>query len=295
VRLLGFCVREAAAGLWRQRGATLLSVLVITVALGVFGSLLAVTHNVRQLMAGWASAAEFSVYLRDDITPEQRSAVNRLLAESDLVASRTYVSKTDAVARFQRDFPDLAASIAGLEVNPLPASIDVRLTGKGTATDAVESLATRARIAPGVADVRFDRQWLARLAAIVSAITWAGSVLGLALAVAAVLTVATVVRLSLHARRDEVDILQLMGAPVLLLRGPLVVEGLLHGALGGSLALAGIYGGFAAMRHAASLSVPALVDAGVLANLPLSLALALAVGGAVVGCVGGLTAAREVR
>ncbi len=85
---------------------------------------------------------------------------------------------------------------------------------------------------PGVADVRYDRQWLNRLLTVIRLIRGIGLALGTLLAVAAALTVANVVRLALYARRDELDIMQLVGAPPVYVRGPFVMEGVLQGGVG---------------------------------------------------------------
>lgn len=290
-----YCLREAAGSLWRQRGSTALAVLTIAVALLVLGTFLLVTSNVERVMSRWSAAAEFSVYLHDGITEEQRIALNLMLADSPLVLSREEVSKVDALDRFERDFPDLAAGVGLLDENPLPASIEVRLRPEGSDADAVEALAIRVRAAPGVADVRFDRVWLERLAAIVGGLRWIGWALGSVLIAAAVLTVATIVRLSLHARRDEVGIMQLMGAPLSLLRGPLVVEGVLHGGAGAATALALLYAGYAATRARYEPALTGLIDPALLGFLPWELSAAVLVGGIAVGCAGGLVAARFVR
>ena len=93
---------------------------------------------------------------------------------------------------------------------------------------------------PGVGDVRYDRQWLARLVGIVTtarliAADWSPAILMLG----AAFTVAAVVRLSLYARRDELEIMQLVGAPFSYIRGPAIVEGLLLGGIGAAVALVG--------------------------------------------------------
>lgn len=295
MQVIAYCLREAAGSLWRQRGSTVLSVLAISVALLVLGAFLLVTANLERVMSRWSAAAEFSVYLRDDIEPEQRVALNLLLADSPLVASREYVSKAEALERFARDFPDLAAGAGLLDENPLPASIEVRLRPETGGADPIEALAIRLRAAPGVADVRFDRTWLERLAAVVQGLRWIGWVLGLVLVAAATITVATIVRLSLHARRDEVGIMQLMGAPLALLRGPLVAEGILHGGAGATLALVALYAGYAAVRARYESALAGFVDPSLLGFLPWALSLALVSGGMAVGCLGGLVAARFVR
>lgn len=291
---LSYCVREAAVSLWRQRGSSALSMLTIAVAMLVLGGFLTVAHDLNRAVSTWSAAAEFTVYLRDDITQDQRMALNRVLGESRLAASRTYVSKAEALRRFKRDFPDLAGTAAALAGNPMPASIEVRLHPGLAEGTAVEALATRVGVLEGVADVRFDRRWLARLGSIAAAIRLSGWILGGILVLAAVLTVSTVVRLSLHRRRDEVEIMQLMGAPVGLLRGPLVAEGILHGGVGAVVAVAVLYGGLGLVQARVDVALPGLATAATLGSLPPSTALWLVAGGMVVGCLGGLAASRHV-
>jgi cell division transport system permease protein len=286
---------EAWRSLWRQRGSVALSVLTIGAAALVLGGFLLATVNLDRAMARWSAAAEFSIYLRDDITPDQRASVNRALADSPLVASRGYVSRDEALRRFTHDFPDLAAGVAGLPQNPLPASIELRLNPQRADAASVEAFAVQMRAAPGVSDVRFDRRWLERLARIASAIRWVGWGLGGVLLLAAVLTVATVVRLALHERRDEVEIMQLMGAPLGLLRGPLVVEGVVQGGAGAALALAALAGAFLLVRQQVGPDLAVIVDPSLIGFLPSSTAVALVIGGMLVGGLGGLLAARDVR
>jgi cell division transport system permease protein len=286
---------EAWRSLWRQRGTAVLSVLTIGAAILVLGGFLLVSVNLDRVMARWSAAAEFSIYLRDDITPDQRSALNQALAAHASVASRVYVSREEALKRFTRDFPDLAASVAGLPQNPLPASIEVRLDPRRSDARAVDALARQVQASPGVSDVRFDRRWLERLARIASAFQLVGWGLGAVLVIAAVLTVATVVRLALHARRDEVEIMQLMGAPLGLLRGPLVVEGLIQGGLGAALALGALFVVFEAGLRRFGPDLSAMVDASLVGFLPAALSAALVAGGMAVGGLGGWLAARHVR
>jgi cell division transport system permease protein len=292
---LTYCLDEARASLWRQRVSVVLSVLTIAAALFVLGGFLLVTVNLDRAMSRWSAAAEFSVYLDDEITQEQRVALNALLGSHPAVASREYVSKADAAVRFRRDFPDLAAGLADLPRNPLPASIEVRLNPAKADGATLETFARQLTQTAGVADVRFDRRWLERLGQIAGGVRWAGWILGAVLLAAAVLTVATVVRLALHARRDEVDIMQLMGAPIGLLRGPLVVEGMLQGGGGALVALIALYAGYLFVRGRVLAVLGASVDAGVVGFLPGGLSALVVLVGIAVGCAGGYLAARQVR
>ena len=290
-----YCFDEALASLWRQRMSVVLSVLTIAAALFVLGGFLLVTVNLDRAVSRWSAAAEFSVYLSDEISPEQRVALNSLLGGHPAVASREYVSKADAAVRFKRDFPDLAAGLADLPQNPLPASVEVRLNPAKADGATLEAFAAQLMQTAGVADVRFDRRWLERLSQIASGVRWAGWMLGAVLLVASILTVATVVRLALHARRDEVEIMQLMGAPIGLLRGPLVVEGILQGGAGALVALVALYAGYLLARGRVAAVLGAAFDAGSIGFLSAGLSALLVFVGMAVGCAGGYLAARQVR
>jgi len=102
------------------------------------------------------------------------------------------------------------------------------------------------------------------------------------------------VRLSLHARRDELEIMELVGAPLTYIRGPLVAEGLLQGGAGAFLALGALWLGLAAGRAWWDVGLRAMLDGETLRFLPVRVCLYLVLGGMGVGGVGGFLAARRV-
>jgi cell division transport system permease protein len=145
----------------------------------------------------------------------------------------------------------------------------------------------------GVADVRYDREWLARVGGALDAVRGAGFTLAFLMAVAAAITVATVVRLGLHSRRDELEIMQLVGSPLVFIRGPFVAEGLLQGGLGALIALVVLWLGFGVSVAWWGPQLAAVLDGASIRFLSLRLALGLLAGGMVVGAVGGLAASRH--
>lgn len=292
MRALQYSFREAAASLWRSRGSSLFAVTAIALALVVLGGLLIVTSNVERLVAEWSSAAEFSVYLDDDATSEQRGAIESLIDASGVSSGRQYVSKADALGRFRRDFAELASLTESFDSNPFPASVEVRVAPEAQQNGTAEALVARLAGLPGVADVRYDREWLERVTAGLDAIRGVGSALGLVMVVAAALTVATVVRLGLHQRRDEIEIMQLVGSPYAFIRGPFVAEGLLQGGLGALVALIVLWLGFKAILGWWGGPLATVIDTGSLQFLPWRLCAWLVVGGMAVGCIGGFAATR---
>jgi cell division transport system permease protein len=288
---LQYSIDEALKSLWRGRQSGLLSTMTIAVALFVLGGFLSVTANLDRLGTEWASAAEMSVYLKDQVTPEERRAIEAVLVPGEIVEAHEYVSKKDALARFRQTFADLSSTLDGLGDNPLPASYEVRLRSGPAVRQAIELLGGRLRQTPGVADVRYDRQWLTRLLAAISVIRGVGLVLGLILTLAAALTVANVVRLALYARRDEIEIMQLVGAPQRYIRGPFVMEGIFQGGIGALAALAALAVVFFALRGPYLRPLASALSLSSIGFLPLALSIGLVAGGMAVGCVGGLVAA----
>ncbi len=285
---------EAWASLWRGRSAAILSVLTIAIAGFVLGLFLLVAGHVQRTVDRWSRSAEMSVYLRDESTDGERAAVRSALRAEPSVAAIEFVSKSDALARFRKNFPDLAPAADSAADNPLPASFEVRLGADRTGA-ALERLSVRTAGMAGVADVRYDRRWLDRLVSLGTFVRWSGLLLAAVLVFAAALTVTSVVRLSLLARRDEVEIMELVGAPHAFIRGPFVCEGMFQGGLGAVAALVLLRVALWVAAPRLSALAAGLFDVGRIEFLSGLSAAGLLVGGMAVGCLGGWVASRRTR
>jgi cell division transport system permease protein len=292
MRSIDYAFRQGGASLWRSRGSSAFAVLAIALALIVLGALLIVTWNAEQLLARWSSAAEFSVYLRDEATSDQRGAVETAIDQSGISDGREFVSKAEALTRFRREFAELSELTSAFDENPFPASIEVRVR-PGAEQDVAEALVKRLAAMAGVTDVRYDRDWLTRVGTGLGTIRAAGLGLALLMAVAAAVTVATVVRLGLRARRQELEIMELVGAPLAFIRGPFVAEGFLQGGIGALLAIATLWLAFLVAMAWWGSDLNSLLSGGSVQFLPIRLCLYLILGGMLVGSAGGLVAARD--
>lgn len=295
MRAIDYALREAWASLWRAGRSTVFAVLAITLAAVVLGSLLLVTWNVDRLLSQWTTAGEFSVFLQDDATSEERGAIEAALDASGVSAGREYVSKVQALARFRSEFADLAALTEDFVDNPFPASLEVRVRPEAEQSGQADALVKRVAGMAGVADVRYDREWLARVSSGFNAVRGAAFALALLMAVAAAVTVAAVVRLGLHARRDEIEIMKLVGSPIAFIRGPFIAEGVLQGGFGAVIAAALLWVGFVAVRAWWGRALAAVLDGASLQFLPIWWVGLLVAGGMVVGAAGGFAASRHAR
>jgi cell division transport system permease protein len=293
MRAIDYALREGWAGLMRSRGSGAFAIIAIALAMIVLGAVLVLTFNVERLLAEWSSAAEFSVYLRDDASSEQRGAIEATIDQSGIVSDRQYLSKADALSRFRREFAELASLAEGFEDNPFPASVEVRVRADAERDGRADALVQRVAGMSGVADVRYDREWLDRLASALSAVQGAGLVLALLMAAAAALTVASVVGLGLQTRHDEIEIMQLVGSPPAFIRGPFVAEGVLQGGFGALIALGMLWAGFALIGAWWGGELGAFVEGASMQFLPARLCAGLVAGGMMVGGAGGFVASRK--
>jgi cell division transport system permease protein len=293
MRTIEFALREGWAGVWRTRGSSLFAVVAIALAALVLAALLMVTWNVQRVLARWTETAEFSVYLRDDASSEQRGTIEGLIDASGVARGREYVSKANALERFRREFADLAPIADGFDDNPFPASVDVRIAAEAERDGRAEALVGRLQQQPGVSDVRYDREWLVRMGAGLRGLRQTGFALAALMALAAAVTVAAVVRLGLYARRDELEIMELVGAPMAFIRGPFVAEGMMQGGAGAGLALVVLWLVHLSVTAGWGAQVSAVLDGSPIAFLPLTLCVYVLLGGMAVGSLGGYVAARH--
>ena len=293
MRAIDYALRQAWASLWRSGASTAFAVLAITLAAVVLGTLLLLTWNVDRIMAQWTDATEFSIFLRDDASSEQRGAVESTIDQSGVSDGREYVSKAEALTRFRAQFADLASLTDDFDDNPFPASVEVRVRPDAARSGRADTLVSRLAAMPGVADVRYDRDWLTRVAGGLNAVRGAGFALALLMAFAAAVTVAAVVRLGLHTRIDEIEIMKLVGSPVGFIRGPFVAEGLLQGGIGALIAVASLWAGFAVVRAWWGGDLSALLDGAAIEFLPVRMVGFLVAGAMFVGAAGGFAASRH--
>ena len=290
--MIGYAFEEALASLRRSGKSALVSIGTIAIAFVTLGGFLLISVNVQDMLDRWLEAAEISVYLADTATDADRQALEQFLRGRPEVAGVEYVSRERALERFRADFPELADVTTSLGQNPFPSAIEVRLQTGGSADAAAEGLARDVSGRAGVGDVRFDRRWLSRLMAVVASARVGAAVVAGILMLGAAFTVGAVVRLSIYARRDELEIMALVGAPFGYIRGPSIVEGLLLGGLGAAVALVAVSILYSLLGRWLGTDLAGLTGAGELRFLGYGEIAIMLLGGISVGAAAGTLASR---
>jgi len=240
---------EAVSGFRRAPLLTGLSALMVGLALLVLGLFSLAAHNLRLALASMEERVEVVAYLREGVRAVDVEAALQTLRSVPGVQDVLYISKEQALERALDELPEIAEFSSDLEVNPFPASLEVRFQQGSRTQEAIEAVSSAAQTLPAVEDVRYGREWVDRLFSLrrIGAIT--AFTLGGAFALVAALIIGTAIRIAIFARRDEIAIMQLVGARNGYIQRPFLLEGVMTGLLGGALAILLTWGTFQAVYH----------------------------------------------
>ena len=293
--VVGYALEEAWVSLRRSGRSALVSIGTIAIAFVTLGGFLLLSVNVQGVLDQWLQAAEMSIYLHDTASEADRLALEQFLRSQPMVADVEYVSREQALERFRADFPELRDVTTGVGENPFPSALEVRLRTENGGDAAADNLSREVAGRPGVSDIRYDRRWLERLVGVVTSARLAGALVAGILMLGAAFTVAAVVRLSLYARRDELEIMQLVGAPFSYIRGPFIVEGLLLGGIGAAVALMVIAILYSTLSRWLGSDLAGYAGIGQLRFLGITEFVMMLLGGVGVGAAAGTVASRAVQ
>jgi len=263
---------------------TLAAITLIALALYVPGLLALLSRNLSRLSAADADPVAVVVTLQPQA--DARALASRL-AQNPRVRTVRIVGSEAALERFRRAYPDLGAALAELKEAPFPPSLEVVLREAAPSGTAGEIAAT-ARLWPGVESAESAEEFERRFRDAVGLMRNAGFFLGGILTLAAILSVASAVRLALDLHRDEVGIMRLMGASEGAIRAPFWLCAMAEGLLGGAVALGLLYATYRLAAHWLARDPHPVLSIFWVGFLSLPAALSLPAIGAAAGLVGSL-------
>ena len=236
-----YTIRETLIAFKRAPLLTGLSAAMVGLALFVVGLFGLATYNVRLNLQTLEERVEVVAYLRDDATTEEIANMERSLRTLPEILAVDFVTKSEALERANRELPEFSEILTDLEVNPLPASLEIQLLPGSRTPATADRIAQQAAIYPIVEEVQYGQEWVDKLFTLRRMGAVATTVLGTAFAVVAALIIGTAVRIAIFARQEEIKIMQLVGARDAFIHRPFLLEGAITGALGGVLAIALTY------------------------------------------------------
>jgi cell division transport system permease protein len=293
LRALVYFLEEALTSLWRSRLINALSIGTIAVSLFVLGAFLTVASNLSAVVDRWTEKVRVTFFLTDSLEPHIRASLVDQLRAEPAVEAVELVTREQALERFRTLFRDLRTLPDDLGENPFPASLEVALRADHATGDDVRRLVERYEKAPGVQEAQYDLLWIERLTTAARLVRGVGALLGGILVLAGIFTISNVIRLTVYARQDELDIMRLVGATRAYVKGPFVVEGMLQGGLGGLLSVLLLWLSFQVLAAEAVAASDLMGRAVVF--LPRRLTWLIVLGGMLVGVAGSLVSLGRTR
>jgi cell division transport system permease protein len=240
--------REALLSFRRAPLLSVLSVTTIAFSLFTVGLFGLVAVNLRQALRGIEERVEIVAYVFRGTPAETIAIATQDIAAFPEVSDVSYVSEEEALRRARSELIEFRDAYQDLQVNPLPASIEVRMKEGHRDAATVGRVAQRLRGFGFIDDVRFGRDWVQKLDHLRNLTGLVGLVIGLAFAAVAVVIIGVTIRLTILQRAREISIMRLVGATNWFIRGPFLLEGALKGLLGGLLSLVLCYAGYLLFR-----------------------------------------------
>lgn len=286
MRQIGYFLKSAVENIQTNRIIAFFSLISLSLTLMLFGVFLLFYYNVETLLRSMQEDVQFSIYLSDGADEEAIREVKEKLSADERISSVKYISKGEALDIFKKEFHDesLLKSLGG---NPLPASFEVKVKAAYQDPRQLSVMVDRFRKLAGVEEVAFGSEWLQNLDAFLKLLRKIGIGMGGLLAVAIVTIIANTVRLHFYNRKDEIEILKLIGATHRFIKIPFFIEGALIGLLSGGVAILMLFGVFrAAQTHLQSIGgmIGGFLN---LLFLPAPFLLGITLGGGVLGGIAG--------
>jgi len=294
LNVLRYFLQEALSNLWTNRLNNFVSISIITFSLSTFGLFLLTAGNLSRLIGRWTENIQVNVFLQKGTDRKDVKRLESIIRSSACVARYAYINEEEALRRFHSYYPSMRELTAELETNPFPPSYEITIRREFQNNRAVQELVKQMRSDPHVEDVEYDQEWIDRVQFIIGFVRTVGLFFGGVLMFTAMFSISNVIKLMVQSRKDEIEIMRLVGATNAFIKGPFLTEGILQGLLGGILATLILFSVYQAiLTRLLTLNAP-FFSANQLQFLTNWMMVALIGGGMLVGFLGSFFSLRKL-
>jgi cell division transport system permease protein len=290
---LGYFVGRALCNIRQNIFVNVVTIGTITLALLIVSLFLLVFVNLENAAENWSERVQVTAYFDRDLTAQEQGSLRSRIAAITGVARVNYVSREEALKRFKSRLRGQETLLEGVRPEILPTSFEISLKRASRDTLAVETFVSALKRIPGIGEVQYGEEWVRRFNTFLNFMRLLGTLLGGFLVIAVVFIVSNTIKLTIYARRDELEVMALVGATRFFIKAPFLVEGIIQGGAGALLAmglLLGLYEGF--LHNAGSFLTFNPVAAG-LSFLPMEYVYGILLAGVMLGFIGSLTSLKR--
>lgn len=230
------------------------TLIVVTACFAVIGVSLLISQNFKNILTMWGEDVQLTVYLANDISEEGRKGIEKFLTDSGKVSEVKLVNQEKALSDFRTQLASYAPDISQDEelLKLIPSSFQVKLSEKVPTAEksaVMQGLAAQLKTQQGVDEVSYGQEWVEKYAALVSAIEISLQVVGFIIVLASMFVMSNAIRASVQSHRDEIVVLEMIGATFSMIRKPFLKEGAVLGLISSTFAVALCYGFFFLIRN----------------------------------------------
>ena len=227
-RLL-FFVREAFQGIKNNGFIHLVATGTIAFSLLTFGIFILTVINLDRIFDDWGKRMQVIVYLEVESTDEAISAAKESISRLPQTERITYISKEKSLKTLKKSLQSQADILDNLDENPLPPSFEVQLKEEHTTQKSLQAFVDEVKKLETVIDVDYGQEWLKKFSAFISMIKLVGMGVGGFLLLATIFIISNTIKLTIYSRREEIEIMKLVGATNFSIQIPFFLEGITQG------------------------------------------------------------------
>lgn len=244
VKLWPYFFKQALVNIMSNRGVYTVGLSTMIVSILIFGAFLLLFVNFNNWIQGWGHSLSVSVYLRDGINKATKDEVASFIRSLPRAEIKRFISKKGALRDLKNALGNHSGLLEGLSKNPLPASFEVVFKDiEGHKTDP-QAIKKELEKMEGVEEVQYSEEWLKKFEGLMNMVKLIGFVIGGLLCMGVLFIVTNTIKLTIYSRRDEIEILKLVGATDWFVKTPFLLEGMIQGLVSGLLALLVLFSGY---------------------------------------------------
>jgi cell division transport system permease protein len=265
----------------------------ITLALLIVSLFLLVFVNLENAAENWSERVQVTVYFDHELAAQEQAALRGRIMAIPGVARIGYVSRDEALKRFTARLRGQETLLEGVRSDILPTSFEISLKRANRDTQGVEAFVASLKRISGISEVQYGEEWVRRFNTFLNFMRLVGALLGVFLVIAVVFIVSNTIKLTIYSRRDELEVMALVGATRFFIKAPFLIEGVMQGAAGAIIAVSLLWGLYEGFLHNAGSFLTFNPAASGLAFLPPEYAAGIAVAGILLGLIGSLTSLKR--
>lgn len=290
---LRYFISRAILNIRQNVLVNVLTIGTITLALLIVSLFLLVFVNLESTADEWSGKIQVTAYFETEPSSQELAAMLARIKAIQGTDKVSYVSKGEAMERFRSRLKGQETLLDGVPADVLPSSIEITLKRQSREDGAMQAYVERLKNIPGIDEVQYGEEWVRRFNTFMNFLRFVGALLGGFLLMAVLFIVSNTIKLTIYARKEELEVMDLVGATRFFIKAPFLIEGILQGAAGAVLALLILVAAYFGFLHSATNFVNFSSSVTGLSFLPAGYVAGIFAGGVILGFLGSLTSLKR--